>query len=586
MNGQEKELLLTLNKITYESQRVLAEHTGLSLGKVNKTLKLLQEQGYIDEDNRVTLKARKAIKNNSPKNAIILAAGFGMRMVPINTEVSKGLLKVKGESLVERIIKQLREIGVYEITIVVGYLKESYEYLIDQYGVNLVINMDYATKNNLYSLNKVVEKIGNTYIIPCDVYCEKNPFSKNELYSWYMVSENKVSESYVKVNRKNELVKKSIDELGSAMLGISYVNLEDSEKVQQKIYQHALDDKNSSLFWEDALFEKGKMVLSAKVVNSKQNFEINTFEQLREIDENSEHTKSDIIKLIADVFQTNPKEIKNITVLKKGMTNRSFEFSYKNEKYIMRIPGKGTDMLINRRQEYEVYESIKNLNLCDEIFYINPDNGYKITKYIHNAKVCDDRDWNQISECMDILRDFHEKNLKVNHSFDLYEKIEFYESLWEGESCFKDYNKVKASVYELKAYIDKQEKHIALTHIDANADNFLISNAGEHQMINLIDWEYAAMQDTDLDIAMFAIYSMYNQEEIDKLIDIYCSGKCSMDRRMKIYAYIAVSGLLWSNWCEYKRYKGEEFGEYSIAQYRFAKEYSKKVINYFGDRDV
>lgn len=586
MNAQEKELLLTLNKIPYESQRVLAELTGLSLGKVNKTLKLLQEQGYVDVDYRVTLKARKAIKKNSPQNAIILAAGFGMRMVPINTEVPKGLLKVKGEPLIERIIKQLLEIGVYEITIVVGYLKESYEYLIDQYHVNLVINMDYATKNNLYSLNKVVEKIGNTYIIPCDVYCEKNPFSKSELYSWYMISEKKVLESYVKVNRKNELVKKNNDALGNAMLGISYVNLEDAKKVQQKIYQYTLDDKNSNSFWEDALFEKGRMILSAKVVNSEQSFEINTFEQLREIDENSEHTRSDIINLIANVFQTNSEEIKNITVLKKGMTNRSFEFSYKNEKYIMRIPGKGTDMLINRRQEYEVYEAIKNLNLCDEIFYIDPDNGYKITKYIYNAKVCDDKDWNQISECMDILRDFHEKNLRVNHSFDLYERIEFYENLWEGESCFKDYNEVKDNVYALRAYINKQKKHIALTHIDANADNFLISNAGEHQIINLIDWEYAAMQDTDLDIAMFAIYSMFTQEEIDKLIDIYCREKCNLDRRMKIYAYIAVSGLLWSNWCEYKRYQGEEFGEYSIAQYRFAKEYSKKVINYFGDRDV
>jgi len=36
---------------------------------------------------------------------------------------------------------------------------------------------------------------------------------------------------------------------------------------------------------------------------------------------------------------------------------------------------------------------------------------------------------------------------------------------------------------------------------------------------------------------------------------------------------VAACGLLWSNWCEYKRNLGVEFGEYSIAQYRYAKDY-------------
>ena len=55
--------------------------------------------------------------NENLKNAIILAAGFGMRMVPINTEIPKGLLKVNDEPLVERLIKQLREVAVTDIYI-------------------------------------------------------------------------------------------------------------------------------------------------------------------------------------------------------------------------------------------------------------------------------------------------------------------------------------------------------------------------------------------------------------------------------------------------------------------------------------
>src|SRR5699024_10319797 len=108
---------------------------------------------------------------------------------------------------------------------------------------------------------------------------------------------------------------------------------------------------------------------------------------------------------------------------------------------------------------------------------------------------------------------------------------------------------------------------------DLNHDNFLMTN----NKISLIDWEYASMQDQHLDIAMFAIYAMYDRNEVDQLIDIYFDGKCNQITRIKIYAYIAISGLLWSNWCEYKHHHGVEFGEYSLVQYRYAKDYYKIV---------
>ena len=85
------------------------------------------------------------------------------------------------------------------------------------------------------------------------------------------------------------------------------------------------------------------------------------------------------------------------------------------------------------------------------------------------------------------------------------------------------------------------------------------------------------MQDPHMDIAMFAIYSLYDRQQIDWLISVYFDGDCDTKTRIKIYAYIAVGGLLWSNWCEYKQSVGVEFGEYSIRQYRYAKEFYKIV---------
>lgn len=75
--------------------------------------------------------------------------------------------------------------------------------------------------------------------------------------------------------------------------------------------------------------------------------EINTYEQLRELDEDSNQLKSDAIGVISEALGVGAGQIGEITVLKKGMTNRSFLFSC-NEKYIMRIPGEGTDKPVNR----------------------------------------------------------------------------------------------------------------------------------------------------------------------------------------------------------------------------------------------
>lgn len=154
--------------------------------------------------------------------------------------------------------------------------------------------------------------------------------------------------------------------------------------------------------------------------------------------------------MIGKALNAKSDEVTDITVLKKGMTNHSFLFTCKGKKYIMRIPGEGTDQLINRRQEAEVYHTIDGKKICDDIAYINPENGYKITEFLEGARVCDPSNYEDVKKCMKRLRGFHEMKLKVNHEFDIFGQMEFYETLWEGiPSIYKDYEKTKANVLSL-----------------------------------------------------------------------------------------------------------------------------------------
>lgn len=576
MNVQELDILNAIRKNPKVNQREIANQSGYSLGFVNRVVKELQEEKWLSPTGELSKKAKTFIKENQPQRAIILAAGFGMRMVPINTEIPKGLMEVKGEVLIERMIRHLHEVGITDIQVVVGFMKERYEYLIDEFQVKLVVNSEYQVKNNLHSLSKVKSSLDKTYIIPCDIWSEENPFSDFEAYSWYMVTNEQSIESTVRVNRKRELVMIDETEEGNQMIGLCYVMGEEAKLVQEKLQEFAKKPSYDHEFWECTLQDKNKWIIPSKVVDSEQIIEINTYEQLREIDGNSANLQTDAISIIQDCFNVEVDEIKNITVLKKGMTNRSFLFECQSQKYIMRIPGEGTDHLINRKEEADVYQALENRQICDDVLYMNPDNGYKITAYLEDATNCNAENWNEVEACMMKLREFHELNLTVDHRFDIFGQIDFYESLWNGEkSYFKDYETTKAAIFELKKWIDTLEKNETLVHIDAVPDNFLFTKNG----IRIIDWEYAGMQDPHVDIAMFCIYSLYSREQVDHLIDLYFKGDVSPIIRTKIYAYIASAGLLWSNWCEYKRSVGIDFGEYSLCQYRYAKEYSKLVLS-------
>lgn len=568
MNRQEQDILNILAGGTFSGQRELAEESGYSLGVVNRCLRSLTETGYVRADGTLTQNGQALLAENRPRRAVILAAGFGMRMVPINTETPKGLLQVHGERLIDRLIRQLHQVGIRDIRVVVGFLKEQYEYLIDEFGVELVVNPDYARKNNLHSVDRVRSALSDCYVVPCDLYCTENPFRTHEFYSWYMVSEAPAPDSTVRVNRKQALI--PVSENGNRMIGICYLTADDGRKVSEKVHALCLDSRMDGAFWEEALYAEGKMLPAARVVPEGQVVEINTYEQLRELDGDSDQLQNDAIGTICRVFDASPRDITHITVLKKGMTNRSFLFTCRGKQYIMRIPGEGTDRLIDRRQEAAVYGAIRDLSLCDDVYYIDPANGYKITAFLENARVCDPENPNDVRRCMAFLRKFHERRLHVGHSFDIFGQIEFYEQLWKGNpSVYADYRRTKEQILSLRPYLEAHAGEKVLTHIDAVPDNFLLTGDD----IRLIDWEYAGEQDPHVDIAMFAIYALYDRAQIDTLIDAYFPEGCPGETRLKIYCYVAACGLLWSNWCEYKRQLGVEFGEYSLRQYRYAKDF-------------
>ena len=566
------------------TQRELAKKAKLSLGLVNSIIKECLAAGYLaKKENRnlsLTEDGLSILDAFKVKSAIILSAGFGTRCVPLTYETPKGLLEIHGRPMIERQIEQLREKGITEIVIVVGYKKEKFDYLVDKYGVKLVYNPEYATKNNLASLFYALPWLDSTYLTMSDHWIEENIFNVYEARSWYscLYYDNPTDEWCVTASSADKITSISIGGRDAfALVGPAYFSSASSKLFKKYVAEYYSQPGTGDYYWEQILKEH---IDSLPIYINRQTgnvHEIENFEELRSFDPSYNIASNNkILKTISSVFRVGEEEIHGILPIKAGMTNRSFTFMYEDTRYIMRIPGEGTDRLIDREKEYTVYQAIIPFGICDDIVYLDAKDGYKIAVFHEDARVCDPMHWPDVKACMKKLREFHSLNVRVEHTFDLFEQIEYYESLWpDPTSCFRDYTDTKAKVLGLKEYIDSVGKEWTLTHIDAVPDNFLFINEGDKEEIRLIDWEYSGMQDPHVDIAMFAIYSLYDRQQIDSLIDFYFDEKCPDEVREKIYAYISVCGLLWSNWCEYKSSLGVEFGEYALRQYRYAKDYCR-----------
>ena len=179
--------------------------------------------------------------------------------------------------------------------------------------------------------------------------------------------------------------------------------------------------------------------------------------------------------------------------------------------------------------------------------------------------------------CMELVHFLHDSGITVDHSFDLRERIGFYENLCIGSGGipFEDYAEVRGWMNEILDWLDSLHRPKVLAHIDSVATNFLFYPEGSGEALRLIDWEYAGMADPLLDIAMCAIYSYYTREQAEQLTAFYFGRKPTEEEQRIVFRYMALGGFLWALWAVYKSNCGKSFGDYTLVMYRYAKDFRK-----------
>lgn len=273
-------------------------------------------------------------------NAIIMAAGVSSRFAPLSYEKPKALITVNGEVLIERQIRQLREVGINEIVVVVGYKKEQFYYLKEKFGVIIVENPEYNTRNNNASIYVAQKYIHNSYICSADNYFTQNPFTKMVEESFYSVvySNGKTDEWCVDIDNNEYITGVKIGGENSwYMLGHVFWSESFSEKFLGILNDEYNLPQTKNLLWESIYINHiDELKIKVKKYDDNYIFEFDTLDELRKFDKSYiNDTKSKILKKIAKQNNCIEKDIVDVSVIKdeKGINAIGFQYKINNEKY-------------------------------------------------------------------------------------------------------------------------------------------------------------------------------------------------------------------------------------------------------------
>lgn len=563
------------------AQRTISYALGISLGSVNCILKEMENKGYV-EKGKVSSLGYEVLFPYKVQNAVIMAAGMGTRFAPLTYEIPKGLIRIKGEVLIERQIRQLKEAGIGNITVVVGYMQEYFFYLEEKFHVKIVINPDYYRYNNTSTLMAVLEELGNTYICSSDNYFAENVFTGYVYRSYYAAqyAAGATDEYCIRSDRRGRITGVSIGGHHSwYMIGQVYFSRAFSKTFSEILKREYKKEETKHLLWEDVYIRHiDELDMYVKRYEEHKILEFDSLEDLRNFDFSYvDNVGSSIMDNICRVLHCRHKDITQIRVVKEVSGYLAFRFICGNDVYLYLHPDRS---MINRtdwKKKAFFLKLAKKLELNGKSLYIDEKRGWEVAVYHDSIREADYKSASDMQRIAEAYRKLHASGPVLEYEF----------NIWKETDCYKQ----RLEELDIRLPFDFQEMYAAAKEIydsiPVNRENWTVCyNAcgnrgiflGEEGRVLLVDWSVSGNGDPFCDMASYVCGIPCSFEETMQIFTIYLCHEPSEKEQIRFMKYVAVAAFYWYMAALYKDTEG---GIGELPVYRFYKKfrfYSSKVL--------
>ncbi|MDY6084032.1 MAG: NTP transferase domain-containing protein [Dialister sp.] len=531
------------------TQHTISNALEIPVESVSRALREMEKKGYI-KNGKLSALGRNALLPYKVENAIIMAAGKGTRFAPLTYEIPKGLIRIKGEVLIERQIRQLQEAGIKNITIVVGYMQEYFFYLEEKFHVKIVVNPDYYRYNNTSTLMAVASELGNTYVCSSDNYFLENVFTDYVYRTYYAAqyATGDTDEYCIRTDRGGRITDVRIGGSHSwYMLGQAYFSREFSRQFSEILQKEYKSGAAKHLLWEDVYIHHIKeLTMYIKPYENHKIMEFDSLEDLRNFDFSYvDNVDSSIMDNICRVLRCCHKDITRIHILKETDEYAAFYFVSAGKKYIYLHPlRKSIAAHTDWKKSAFFLKLAKRLGLNGKRLHIDERQGWEVLAYDETVREADDTSASDIQSVIAAYRRLHEAKCISPYDFDIWSEIDHCKEKLERSTVklpfdFSDMYHTARSVYDSIPTLGRRRR---ICYNACGNQGIFLNKAGQ---VLLEDWSHSGNSDPLCDVASYICGLPCSREQSLEIFTAYLKRSPSAKEQDQFIKYAAVAAFYW-----------------------------------------
>lgn len=271
-----------------------------------------------------------------------------------------------------------------------------------------------------------------------------------------------------------------------------------------------------------------------------------------------------------------------------GMTNHAYKVTFSDQEiYLVRIPGEGTQALINRKDEYKSTKLACDLGIDTDLIYFD-DFGNKVMHFIDHAQELDcplmQKD-EQIRQIAEIFRKLHFCGKDTGVPFEVFEMANAYEKIIFNNQVvlYDDYDAIKKQIMEIKQSVDQKHSPVKVpSHNDSLIGNWILDQTGK---LWLVDWEYSGMNEEMWDLSCTSIELEYDEKNDEDLLRYYFGHAATVEQKQRFIAAKLYVDYLWTLWGLTRvPFDGEFMQNYADERYARLKKNLKAYAHLGGNK--